>query len=172
VNKLLSFVPDVILIEGNKAFLINPQTSDTPCYAYGDAHPIFEGRYAQAELKPNSVRIEGWNTSTGASLITNVFDWEAIESSYDRPAIIEDRNLGSVTQAQERGEAVLRKSSIAAADGIITVLPNCGQQLYDVIEINDPRAGLSVVKHRVLGLGLSYIPLKSLYRQQIMLGVV
>jgi len=170
VNKLLSFVPDVIFIEGNRAFLLNPLSSDASCYTYGNAHSIYEGRYAQAELMPNSVRVEGWNTTTGAPIIASVFDWEAIESNYDRPIVIEDGNLGSVAQAQERGESILRKFTIASADGFISVPPNCGQQLYDIIEINDPRAGLSAVKRRVLGIGLLYSPRTSEYRQKIILG--
>lgn len=172
VNKLLSFVPDVIFIEGNRAFLLNPLASDTSCYSYGDTHPIYEGRYAQAELTPNSVHVEGWNTSTSAPIIASVFDWGAVEGSYDKPLETEDRNLGSVAAAQARGEAVLRKAVIASANGPISVPPNCGQQLYDVVEINDTRAGLSAVSYRVLGLGLSYNPLKAAYRQQIILGGV
>ena len=88
VNKLLSFVPDVVFIEGYKAFLLNPQTSDPPCYTYGELHPIFEGRYAQAELTPNSVRVECWNMSTGAPILASVFDWEGVERSYDKSSAL------------------------------------------------------------------------------------
>ena len=170
VKKLLSFVPDALFIEGNMAYLVNPQASDAPCYAYGDAHAILEGRYTQTELSPNALRVEGWNPATGAPVIVNSFGWESIESSYDRPEVIEDRNIGSAAQAYARGEAVLRKCAISSADGAIEVLPNCGQQLYDVIEINEPRAGLSNLRIRVLGLSLTYSPLKGEYRQSIALG--
>ena len=121
---------------------------------------------------PNSVRIEGWNATAGAPIIVSVFDWDAIEGCCDKPSEIEDHNLGSVAAGQAQGESVLRKAVIASANGFITVPPNCGQQLYDVIEINDPRAGLSAIKRRVLGLKLSYPPLKAEYRQQIILGGV
>ena len=66
----------------------------------------------------------------------------------------------------------MRKAVIASSNGFISVLPNCGQQLYDVIEINDPRAGLFTLKRRVLGLSLSYSPQRGEYRQLIMLGAV
>jgi hypothetical protein len=172
VLKLLTFVPDIIFIEGNRALLLNPLSSNAPCYTFGASHPIFEGRYRQTELIPNCVRVEGWNATTGTPILTSVSDWDAVESSYDSLEVIEDQNIGSVTQAQERGEAVLRKSVITSADGLISVPPNCGQQIYDVIEINDPRSGLYAVKRRVLGLSLSYSPPKGEYRQKITLGAV
>jgi len=49
---------------------------------------------------------------------------------------------------------------------------NCGQQLYDVIDITDERAGLSGEKKRVMGLTLIYNPRKGEYRQNLALGVV
>jgi hypothetical protein len=172
VLKLLSFVPDIVFIEGNKAFLLNPQTSDPSCYSYGDAHAIFEGRYSQVELTPNSVRVEGWNAAAGAPILANVFDFDDVERRYDALEVIEDRNIGSLAAAQERGASILRKSAIESQDGLISVPPNCGQQLYEVIEINDPRTGQSAIRRRVLGLRLSYAPLKAEYRQQIILGGV
>jgi hypothetical protein len=123
-------------------------------------------------MSPNSARVEGWNTTNGTPILANVFDWEAIERGYDKTSEIEDRNLNTVAAAMERGEAVLRKSAMASVNGFIKVLPNCGQQLYDVVEINDPRAQLSALKRRVLGIVLSYAPSKAEYRQQIILGAI
>jgi hypothetical protein len=49
---------------------------------------------------------------------------------------------------------------------------NCGQQLYDVVSITDARAGLVVVKKRVLCIVLGYYPQRGEYRQRLQLGAV
>jgi len=61
---------------------------------------------------------------------------------------------------------------ITAASGFILVSPNCGQQLYDVIDITDARLALSGGLWRVVGISLNYEPLKAIYEQKLMLGGV
>ncbi len=91
---------------------------------------------------------------------------------YDRFNYLEDRNIDTVTEAEQRGDAYLREAGIAAAAGNIRIPVNCGQQLYDVIDITDSRAGLSDEKKRVLGLTLIYHPGRSEYEQKLSLGAV
>jgi hypothetical protein len=170
VSKLLSFVPDALSVEGSTAFLVNPQPDDNACYAYGDSHAVIEGRYAVTEMSPGCVRVEGMNAATDTPVILDIYDWDSIGNGCGVMEMVADSNIGSVMQAAERGEALLRKAAISSADGIIKVIPNAGQQLYDVIEVTDGRAGLSAARYRVLGLSLSYTPAKSEYRQVIALG--
>ena len=47
-----------------------------------------------------------------------------------------------------------------------------GQQLYDVIDITDNRAGLDAEKKRVLGLTLIYHPRRGEYQESLSLGAV
>lgn len=49
---------------------------------------------------------------------------------------------------------------------------NCGQQLFDVIDITDERAGLVAVKKRVVGISLEFGPLRGEYVQRIRLIAV
>ena len=67
---------------------------------------------------------------------------------------------------------MLRDAAIDAADGRITVPPNCAQELYDVIEVTDAVAGLDAAKRRVLGLRLRYSAEKGEYTQELDLGGV
>ena len=85
---------------------------------------------------------------------------------------LEDKNIDSVTKASQRGEAYLREAEIEAESGYILVPTNCGQELYDVIEVSDSRLGLSAAKKRVLGITLSYNPARGEYRQRLSLGGV
>jgi len=169
---LLSFVPDVLFIEGSKAYLVNPLSSDSSVYSYGGEHQILEARYKQGAWELNRVQVEGYDTGSDELIVVDSFAWDEIDKLYDRLRQLEDRNIDTVAQAQQRGEAYLRQSEIAAASGTILVPVNCGQQLYDVIDITDSRAGLAAEKKRVLGLILVYNPRRGEYNQRLWLGAV
>ncbi len=170
IQKLLTFVPDVIFIEGNKAYAINPQSGDSSVYTYGSEHPLKEGRYLKGAMKTNRVQVEGQDA--GSMILVGTYDWDEIERIYDRSVWVEDRNIGSVTEAQQRGQAYLRRAGIEAEGGYIIVPVNCGQQLYDVITVTDARAGLDAEIKRVLGITLVYDPARGEYRQRLGLGAV
>jgi hypothetical protein len=172
IQRLLSLVPDVLFIEGNTAYVVNPLADDESDYAYGSAHAIFEGRYLAKARELNRLQVEGYDPSEEEAIVVDAFAWEEIDRLYDRLGRIEDRNIESVAGAEDRGERYLRKVEMAAASGAILVPVNCGQQLYDVIDITDSRAGLSAAKRRVNGLTLVYSPQRGEYRQRLLLGGV
>jgi hypothetical protein len=64
----------------------------------------------------------------------------------------------------------LRQSGIEAAGGSILVPVNCGQQLCDIIDITDTRAGLVAERRRVVGITLDYRPRRGEYTQRLWLG--
>ena len=172
INRLLSFVPDVLFIEGNRAYLVNPQSTDSSVYSYGAAHPILEGRYREEAWALSRIWVEGYDTAGGQPIIVDGFDWSQIVKLGDRLSLVSDRNIDTVTEAEQRGQAHLRESEIESANGNILVPVHCGQQLYDVIDITDSRAGVSAKKKRVLGLTLIYQPAKGEYQHRLTLGAV
>jgi hypothetical protein len=172
INRLLSFVPDVLFIEGNRAYLVNPQSTDSSVYSYGTAHPILEGRYREGAWALSRIRVEGYDAAGGQPIIVDGFDWSQIAKLGDRLSLVSDRNIGTVTEAEQRGLAHLRESEIESAGGNILVPVHCGQQLYDVIDITDSRAGLIGRKKRVLGLTHIYQPAKGEYQHRLTLGAV
>ena len=167
--KLLSFVPDVIFIEGCSAYLVHPSISDSAVYSYGQGHPILEGVYRRGVMKTNRVQVEGYGTGL---IIAEIFAWGEIDRLNDRLEQVDDRNIVTIEEARQRGEAFLRQAEIEAESGSIVVPVNCGQQLYDVVAITDVRAGLDAVKKRVLGIVLVYRPRMGEYRQRLALGAV
>ena len=179
VSRLMSLVPDVLFIEGNKAYLVNPLDTDASVYSYATPqyeataiHPILEGQYKIGALELNRIQVEGYDSGSDSPIITDSFNWDEVDRVYDRFAKLEDRNIGSVSQAQARGEAYLREAEIESADGLIRIPVNCGQQIYDVIGITDSRAGLDAEKKRVLGLTLIYNTGRGEYEQRLILGAV
>ena len=172
ILRLLSFIPDTIFIEGLRVFLVNPQSADSPVYAYGQAHLISQGKYHSGSWQTNQVRIEGSDAASGEPIITDGFSWQQMAFFHDRTKQITDRNIGSVAAGQSLACAYLRKAEIESTSGSISTPVNCGQQLYDVIEITDLRAGLCVAKKRVEGITVSYLPERGEYEQKLLLGGV
>jgi hypothetical protein len=172
VRKLLTFVPDVIFIEGNTAYLINPLSSDSSVYDYGCEHRIWEGRYRRDTRKINRIQVEGCDTGSDEIILADSFNWGDISQIHDRLYQIDDRNIDTVASARQRGEACLRQMEIESAGGAILVPVNCGQQLYDVIGVTDALAGLDEQKLRVLEIVTVYNPGRGKYRQRLLLGKV
>jgi hypothetical protein len=172
ISRLLSFVPDVLFIEGNKAYMVNPLSADGSDYPYGSSHSIFEGRYKAEAFGVNRVQVEGYDTAQGKAIVADSFTWEQIDRLYDRLRQVEDKNLDTVTKAEQRGEAYLRQAEIESVNGSILTPVNCGQQLYDVIDVTDSRAGLEAAKRRIIGLTLVYSPRRGEYQQRLLLGGV
>jgi hypothetical protein len=172
IEKLLSFAPDVIFVEGNKAYLVYPQSSDNSEYSYGTEHVILEGSYRQGALGTNRAQVEGYDTSQSKMIVVDSFSWDEVDRLYDRIRHVEDRNINTTAIGYQRGAALLRKATIAAAGGAILVPVNCGQQVYDVIDVTDACAGLNGVKKRVLGITLIYRPQRGEYLQRLELGGV
>ena len=86
---------------------------------------------------------------------------------------VHDLNLDTLPKAQDRANAALREQLLVALDGEINVPVNCGQELYDVIEVTDDVAGLAAAKRRVMRLELRYSRgQKPEYRHILSLGGV
>ncbi len=170
IEKLLGLVPDAIFLEGYEAYLVNPQATDSSSYSYGLSHDLFEGSYRQGTLTFNHIQVEGYDPIGDAPLIVNSYQWAEIGLTGERLKHIEDRNIDSVSEADDRGDACLRKLEVASCGGFIRVPVNCGQELYDVIDITDSRIGLEQDKWRVLGITLFYQPDRGRYEQQLLLG--
>ncbi|MDO8717061.1 MAG: hypothetical protein Q7J73_09715 [Dehalococcoidales bacterium] len=171
IRRLLSFVPDVLFIEGTKAYLVYPLPDDSPVYSYGGDHPILEGTYRREAGEINRVEAAG-EDGIGQPVVVDSFAWSEVNRLYERPGQITDRNLDTVGKARQRGEALLRKVEIDSLGGYILVPVNCGQQLYDVIDITDSRVGLTSDRRRVTGVNIIYDTRRGEYSQRLRLGGV
>ncbi len=167
LDRLLALVPDIMFFEGDTAYLLNPQAVDSAGYSYGLSHAIGEGAYRHGLPGLNRIEIEG-----AADLVYQAFRWDELHSQADSLRRITDTNIDTVAKAQERADALFRGAEIKAVSGIVRVPVNCGQQLYDVIEISDTRAGFAGASRRVLGIRLSYQPAKAQYEHWLTLGAV
>lgn len=172
VLKLLGYVPDKIFMEGNTAYLVNPQSVDSAVGSYGSGHEILESKYCQRTMSINHVQTEGWDTSSGRMIVLDSCTWNEIDRLDDMFRHITDKNLNTVAEVEQRGTAILRQSEIAAESSVIVTPVNCGQQLYDVVSVTDEPAGLNASLKRVTGITLVYDPGRGEYFQRFALGRV
>jgi hypothetical protein len=167
VRRLLEMVPDVIFVRGEFAFLTEPLASEATDYAYGLDHALLAGRYSDDRPATNRAQV------FGNSVFGERFDWPSVKSVYDDLLQAHDRNLTTVAVAESRADAMIRESALGAITGEIFVPVNCGQELYDVIEVTDAGAGLTAARRRVAGISLRYATGKRpAYEERLTLGAV
>jgi hypothetical protein len=164
VRRLLDMAPDVILFVTDTAYLKNPLSSEASSYSYGTAHAIFEGRYACGDQPVNRAQV------FGSGRVTEDWGWDEVEVVYDRLAQVHDINLDTTEKAHQRGEAILREAEMEALSGHILVPMNCGQDLYDAIDITSPQAGLNASRRRALALNHTWMPTIAKYTLKLNLG--
>ena len=172
ISRLLTFVTDVLFLEGGKACIVNPRSTDESVFSYGQDHAIFEGTYRTGAWALNRVQVEGHDPVGGEAIIVDSFEWDQIGRLHDRLVQVEDRNLDTAARAEDRGEAYLREAEVESVGGAIRVPVNCGQQMYDVVDVTDGAAGLSSAKRRVVAIALVYRPDRGEYEQRLSLGAV
>jgi len=127
ITRLLSFVPDIIFIEGSKAYLVCPLSSDVADYSYGEEHRILEGTYRWEGWGLNRVQVEGYDTQSGEMVLVDCFAWEQVDRPGERLKHLEDVNIDTVLKAELRGDAYLRHAEIESSGGAIRIPVNCGQ---------------------------------------------
>jgi len=168
LNKLLSFVPDALIFDGYEAYVKDLKDDEASSYSYGTDHVILSGEYSQA-VPLTRARAIGRDDEDNR-IVEDAFDWTNLELGIDSLEQSYDPNLQSAARAQERADAILRRESLRARGGQITIPVNCGQEIYDVITITDDRCGISSKKYRVLDIETALSLRQWLYQQRLTVG--
>jgi len=188
VNSLLSMVPDLLNYQkwhNDIGYIIattkEPKITDASSYDYifpspltgegegeGAGHVILSGIYRQG-IPASHARAKG-RAADESSVIASAFDWDLLGLSIDNFQPDYDPNLETAARTQERADAILRKLSLRAESGNLTVPVNCGQELYDVITVTDERCGIAAALYRVLAIEVDYSPRQARYAQRLTLA--
>jgi len=168
LNKLLSFIPDALIFDGNEAYVKDLKDDEASSYSYGTAHVILQGEYA-VSVSVSRSRAIGRDDQDNR-IVEDAFDWDSMLLGIDILCQNYDPNLQSAARAQERADAILRKASLRAERGNLVVPVNCGQELYDVITVTDKRCGISSKKYRVIDLQTTLSLRQWLYEQRLTVG--
>ena len=168
VRRLLSMIPDGLVFEGYKAYPKDLESDEASSYTYGTAHAVLKGNFGEA-VPASRIRAIGRDGSNN-KLLSSAFDWDLLALGIDNFHTDYDPNLVNTTRTQERADAVLRRQALEASTGRITVPPNIGQELYDVITVSDDRCGISSRKYRVIAIQVLYDRRAVTYQHRLTLG--
>jgi|GEM_PF-1006473 len=168
LKKLLSFVPDHLVLRGQEAFTKNPLADEESCYSYGTDHTILSGKYAHA-VTPSRSRALG-QAEDDSRIVQESFDWPLLQLAIDILEQDYDPNLQTVARTQERADALLREASLRAQRGNLVIPTNVGQELFDVVEVTDARCGITEQNYRVHAIRTDYDRRNALYRQRLTIG--
>ena len=150
VKRLMSTVPDVLFFRQGSPAVKQLDSSDAADYSYGTDHPIINGRYLYQALRYNRIQTFGLNR------LQESLDWDEIAAMADRLLQVYDINQETADSAKERSDSLLAKERLSTRAGLLEAPVNCGLELYDVVGVTDPPAGLNGARRRVTGLDLKF----------------
>ncbi|MCH8066312.1 MAG: hypothetical protein IIC90_10900 [Chloroflexi bacterium] len=167
-RRLLAMIPDVIQPVDSFVYLTEPKATDSSDYSYGADHVISHARYASAGLAANRVQV------FGDGLVAQDFDWPDVADQFDRLRQVFDLNMTTQAKAETRVVTTLRREDLSVPLGELVTPVNCGQDIYDVVTVTDPNAGLTAVDYRVAGVKLRYARRgrTPVYEQRLLLSKV
>jgi len=170
VRRLLSMVPDQLLfLPHGQAQTKDPRPTETPTWQYGPGDNIvLAGRYGQAVI-PSRARVLGRDAG-GNRLLHDEIDWAALGDGIDILDQVYDPNLDTAVRTYERALAITRRRALESHPAAITAPTNVFLILQDILEITDPRCGISARRYRVLADRVDFQRRHLRYHHTMMLG--
>lgn len=148
------------------AQIFEPMAGDGPDYEFGVAHPVRRLRASVEAPGVSQVAIIG----AGVLAETAAYG-DAAHGLGDR-VLQRDKSSATAAAASATAEAVLRRLALDADGGELVAPPNCGQELYDVIEIADGFVAPGAVRRRVASIRWRFGRRRGVYEQVLGLGPV
>ena len=137
-------------------------TSGSPTILKYVWHVILDGQYATETPGVNRAYVIGTDAN-GNPVYGEAIDSTELGLVGERLDFIPDPAIPTTAQAGDVASAVLSKMRLHGKGGVILIPPNCGQELFDVVQISDAGANQSAVTFRVVGIRFEYNPKQARY---------
>jgi len=132
-------------------------------------HVILDGQYSTDTPRINRTFIIG-KDQYGNPVYGTAVDSGELALVGERLDFQQEIAVPTESLASSMASAILSKMRISKAMGFIEVPPNCGQELFDVVQISDSGANQSAVSFRVVGIRFEYNPKRAKYEHRLILG--
>jgi hypothetical protein len=132
-------------------------------------HIILDGQYVSGTPEVNLAYIIGRDRYSNPIFGTAV-NADEVDLVGERLDFQPDPAIPNAAQAADVASAVIAKMRLMGKSGIILIPPNCGQELFDVVQITDNQTNQFAVKFRVVGIRFEYNIGKALYQHRLILG--
>ena len=134
-------------------------------------HVILDGQYLSESPNTNRVYIIG-RDQYGNPVWGEAHDTAESGLVGERLDFQQELSIPTTAQAGDVASAVLSKMRLRGKGGVILIPPNCGQELFDVVQISDSGANQSAVTFRVVGIHFEYNPKQARYQHKLILGAL
>lgn len=132
-------------------------------------HVILDGQYATETPGVNRAYIIG-RDQYGNPVYGTAVNTDEVALVGERLDFQPDPAIPTTAQAGDVASAVLSKMRLMGKRGVILIPPNCGQELFDVVQLSDSMANQLAVNFRVVGLRFEYNPKQARYQHRLILG--
>lgn len=132
-------------------------------------HIILDGQYATGTPGVNRAYIIG-RDQYGNPVYGTAANTDEVALVGERLDFHQELSIPTTAQARDVASAVLSKMRLMGKKGTILIPPNCGQELWDVVQISDYGANQSAVKFRIIGIRLEYNHRDACYQHKLTLG--
>lgn len=146
------------------AQVFEPLADDEPDYAFGATHPLHRLRASAEAAGVSQVAV------VGAGVTVEAADFDDAAHGLGERALVRDRSSATAGAASATAAAVLRRHALDADAGELMAPPNCGQELYDVIEIADGLVSPDALRRRVTAIRWRFERRRAVYEQTLLLG--
>jgi hypothetical protein len=132
-------------------------------------HVILDGQYATETPGVNRAYIIG-RDQYGNPVYGTAVNTDEVDLVGERLDFQPDPAIPTTAQAADVASALLSRMRLMGKRGVIFIPPNCGQELFDVVQISDSGANQTAVKFRVVGIRFEYNPGEALYLHKLILS--
>jgi len=132
-------------------------------------HIILDGRYTQASPGVNRVYVIG-KDADGNPVYGSSLNQDEIDLVGERLDFNQELSIPTTAKAADVAAAAVAKARLTGSRGFIVIPPNCGQELWDVIQVTDKPTAQSQQKYRVIAVGFDYEPYRHRYQHKLILG--
>jgi len=132
-------------------------------------HVVLDGEYRTESPEKNRMFVIG-RDDYGNPVWGEAHDTDESALVGERLDFQQELAIPTTAQAAATAEAILSKMRLNKARGVILIPPNCGQELFDTVQLSDAGANQSAVKFRVVGIRFEYNPKQARYEHRLVLG--
>ena len=132
-------------------------------------HVILDGQYITESPDINRAYVIG-RDANGNPVYGMAVDSTELGLVGERLDFQQELAIPTEAQAASVAAAILAKRRLEKARGFLLLPPNCGQELWDVVQITDAGANQQAVKFRVVGLRFEFNPKQAHYQHRLVLG--
>jgi hypothetical protein len=132
-------------------------------------HVVLDGRYNIESPDKNRFYIIG-RDHYGNPVYGTAVDSTELDLVGERLDFQQELAIPTESQAASMAGALLSKMRLTGKSGVILITPNCGQEMFDVVQISDSGASQMAVSFRVVGIRFEYNPKRAVYQQILVLA--